>query len=279
MRSVFPRAARIWISNEHKLQPQRFTSHDEMAECDLQAEPSCTPQAQFCLQEGIESCGSRVWGPGAVWFTHTGLCLAHPGALLWEEALWAYLIFLGDCSSPLSTVCHTQEFLLPEAGPCLCDPASKMSSFHPQMTMPTQWHNQGHHLHKKAAETLVQSGEKVITYKLSFLLGIISNCSNTPKSSPYYFHFLFPHCACQPEPRTHTHYLIYYLWSENNSYTFHLPIYVVKQLFDYSQLFPCSRNSGTLLVVLPAQKNHLDYGKALLACSETQTLGVIHQPQ
>lgn len=38
----------------------------------------------------------------------------------------------------------------------------KMSSFHSQMTMSTQWQNQGHHLHKKQ-QNLVQSGKKIIT--------------------------------------------------------------------------------------------------------------------
>lgn len=174
MRSVFLRAATIWISSEHKLQPQRFTSRGKWeAKSVLQAEPLCIPEAQFCLQEDTEKRGSRgrVWGPGAVWIAHTELCSAHSGIaeLCWEEALWphrhkAHLIFLGDWISPFSTVCRTQEI-----GFCslrqdtdlvsVSMPVSKLLSF-PDHHCPFNRHN--HNFHKKQ-QTLVQSREKTIT--------------------------------------------------------------------------------------------------------------------
>lgn len=72
MSSVFPRAARIWISNEHKLQPQRFASHGKWeAEPVLQAEPLCFPQGQLCQADTKKGEAEAEGEAQELWELHT----------------------------------------------------------------------------------------------------------------------------------------------------------------------------------------------------------------
>lgn len=60
MRSVFPRGAGVWFSQEHKPQCQWFTSHGKPeAESVLQAESLYNPQSQFCLEKDTVKPRSR----------------------------------------------------------------------------------------------------------------------------------------------------------------------------------------------------------------------------
>lgn len=124
MRSVFPRAARIWISNEHKLQPRRFTSHGKWeAVCApgwalVHPSSPVLPPGRHSNVEAEQSVRPRSC------VNDTLSCVQ----LILQLQSSAGRKLCGDCSSPLlHSLPHTRDqFLLPEAGhrSCLWDHAS-----------------------------------------------------------------------------------------------------------------------------------------------------------
>lgn len=156
MRSVFPRAARIWISNEHKLQPWRFTSHGKWeAVCApgwalVHPSSPVLPPGRHSNVEAEQSVRPRSCVNDTHWAVFSSFCSCR--ALLGGSSVVIVL-------PPSCTVCHTQEIsfcslrqdtdLVSGTMP-VCEQV-KMSCFHSQVTMPTQWHIQGHHLRKKKA--------------------------------------------------------------------------------------------------------------------------------
>ena len=128
----FPRAAGVWVSKEHKIQSQWFTSHGKPeAESVLQAESLCNPQAQFCLEKETVKPRSRQrldvrprscvnYTHWAVWLTLELLScagrklLGHiSGSLHEAHPLFSFSLVTRLCPSSQFAILKRSEFLLP----------------------------------------------------------------------------------------------------------------------------------------------------------------------
>lgn len=167
--TVFPRAAGIWVSKQHKLQSKWFTSHGK-PEAESLPSPFVTLKPSFALRKlwNLEGGWGSMWGPGAVWITHTDLS----GSL---HSCWAVLGGRSSATSQeasmryissnfhywlVSSLLHSFPYSRDRTS-CsprntdlvsMTKPVSKqveLAAFNSQVTMCLQWHNQDHSSHKK----------------------------------------------------------------------------------------------------------------------------------
>lgn len=167
--TVFPRAAGIWVSKQRKLQSQWFTSHGK-PEAESVPSPFVTLKPSFALRKlwNLEGSRGSMWGPGAVWVTHTDLsgslhgCWAVLGGSSSATSQEASMRYISSrfhhwlVSSLLHSFPYSRDwtFCSPRNTDLvsMTKPVSKqveLAAFNSQVTTCLQWHNQDHSSHKK----------------------------------------------------------------------------------------------------------------------------------